>query len=231
MILESISREAASAGLRFVGLSDHVDRVEDSGRPLLNRGSLAGDSWDVEFIVGTEATVLSPGRMAITDAIAEQLDYVMVSGNHYHLRNVENPDRKTAPSYAGHYLKMIQGTMEWGLANMVAHPFLHSKLRRIMDPMDVLEHYDWDQVEQVIALAGERELAFEMRPGYATIATEFFREIVRICQRHGAKFSLGSDAHRLREVAYPDGFQGELEMLGIRQRDLIDPNRFVNSKA
>ena len=230
MVLEDIDREAVSAGLRYVGLSDHIDRFEDNERPALNRTDLLEGEWDVEFLVGCEATVLSPDHMAVTDDVARGLDYVMVSANHYHLSSVENPRQRNGPAYAAHYLKMLEGILNWGLADIVAHPFLHSKIGKIMDPLDVLEYYDWDGMEGLITKAGENGLSFEIKPGYGEAAPEFFSELVLVCRRHGVRFSLGADSHRLAEVAYPSGFPEELDKIGVRQSDLIDPRDYLNSR-
>ena len=229
MVLESISREARLAGLRYVGLSDHIDIAAHNERPARNREDLSLGSWDVEFLVGCEATVLSPASIAVFDDVARELDYVMVAANHYHLQSVENPAQRDPASYASHYLEMLQGVLGWGLANIVAHPFLHSKIGRIMNPLDVLEYYDWDRLERVMVESGERGLSFEIRPGLGSPAPRFFHELVRLCRRSGVKFSLGSDAHRLCEIAYPAEFGRELQSMGIRSSDLIDPAQFLFS--
>ena len=228
MVLEDINSKARSAGLEYVGLADHIDIDDHNERPVLNRGDLENGSWDVEFLVGCEATVLSPGRMAVRDDIAENLDYVMVSANHYHLENVENPGEKNPLSYAEHYLGMLDGVLEWGLADIVAHPFLHTKLRRVLlDPMDVMEWYDWDAVEKVLDRAGNVGLSFEIKPGYVELIPEFMKLLIKTGRSCGVKFSLGTDAHRLVEIPFPDDFGPKLEGIGLRKGDLIDPQSFL----
>jgi len=227
MVLESINREARLAGLRYVGLSDHIDIAAHNERPARNREDLAKGIWDVEFLVGCEATVLSPGRLAAFDDVARELDYVMVAANHYHLQSVENPVQRDPVSYASHYVKMLQGILDWSLADVVAHPFLHSKIGKFMNPLDVLECYDWESLEKLMVESGEQGLSFEIRPGLGRLAPRFFRDLVRLCRESGVKFSLGSDAHRLCEVRYPAEFGEELESLGIRSSDLIDPGQFL----
>jgi histidinol phosphatase-like PHP family hydrolase len=225
MTLRSIDRAAEEAGLEYVGLSDHIDVAEHNPRPLLNMSDLSGESYGTTFLVGCEATVLSPGRMAVTDSVAERLDYVMVSANHYHLSNVENPETPTPAGYAQHYLEMLEGVMDWGMADVIAHPFFHTKLRRVLDPTDVFQYYDWGMLEKVLSRAAEVSLAFEIKPGFPQVAPEFFARLVELCKRHGVKFSVGSDAHRLVEVAYPDTFEDELRSIGIGPGDLMDPRR------
>jgi len=230
MVLESIDSEARQAGLRYVGLSDHIDIVSHNERPARNREDLSKGSWGVQFLVGCEATVISPSRLAVSDDVARELDYVMVAANHYHLESVENPVQRDPASYASHHLEMLRGVLGWGMADIVAHPFLHSKIGRIMDPLDVLECYDWDSLERLMAESREKGLSFEIKPGLLTQAPRFFREFVRLCSKIGVKFSLGSDAHRLCEIRYPPDFGEQLESMGIRSSDLIDPGQFLHSR-
>jgi len=228
MVLEAIDSAAVSAGLEFIGLSDHIDVPGDNQRPERDRSEVLAGTWDVEFLIGCEATVLSPGRFAVTDEVARSLDYVMVSANHYHLSQVENPRVKDARSYAEHYLKMLRGILGWGLADIVAHPFLHTKIGRALDPVRVLDQYDWDDLEDLLEEAAAIGVSFEIKPGYGSMAPDFFGELVRVSRRYGVKFSLGGDSHRLKEIPYPDSFGEELEKLGIRGRDLIDPRDYLS---
>ncbi len=223
MLLDAINAAARTARLEFVGLADHIDEFAHNQRPMLNMEDLSTRSWDVEFLVGCEATVLSPTRMAVTDEVAQQLDYVMVSANHYHLSSVENPDARDPSAYAEHYLKMLEGVIDWGHADIVAHPFFHTKLRRVLNPLDVLGQYDWDRIEEVVTRAAGAGIAFEIKPGFIRTAPEFFTELLDICRAVGAKISLGTDAHRLIEIGFPEGFEQELRSAGVRSRDLLDP--------
>ncbi len=227
MTLESINRAAMAGQIRFVGLADHIDVMHHNVRPLRNREDLARGSWGVEFLVGCEATVLSPRRIAIEDSIARKLDYVMVSANHYHLEIVENPVRRDPASYAAHYLEMLEGILDWGLADIVAHPFLHTKIGRFLNPVEVLACYDWDRLERVMDRAAVEELAFEIKPPFLSMAPDFFRDLLSLGHRLGVKFSLGTDAHRLTEIAYPADFGETAESLGLCYGDLVDPGRYL----
>ncbi len=230
MTLEAIEHAAASAGIRYLGLSDHIDRLADNDRPKLNRLDVGGREWEVDFLIGCEATVLSPTALAITTEVAAGLDYVMVSANHYHLASVENPDERKPDAYASHYLTMLDGVLAWGLADIVAHPFLHTKIGRIMNPLEVIDAYPWDGIERLLARAGEAGVSFEIKPGFGAIAPEFFSELVRLARRNGVRFSLGTDAHRISEIAYPTGFIDELLRLGIGRRDIVDPEEWSEDR-
>jgi histidinol phosphatase-like PHP family hydrolase len=230
MTLEAIDREASRAGLRYVGIADHIDVSEHNPRPILNREDIQNGTWDVEFLVGCEATVLSPTRMAVSDEVARSLDYVMVSANHYHLGQVENPVNRSPGDYAKHYLGMLEGVMDWGLADIIGHPFLHTKLGRrgVVDPVEVLDHYDWELVERVLERAANNELSFEIKPGYIELIPEFMGRLVKTGREYGAKFSIGTDAHRLVEIPFPEDFRSKLEGIGLGASDLIDPGDLSN---
>ncbi len=227
MTLETIDSRAWASELKFVGISDHIDRSEDNWKPEANRDDLAEGEWRCSFLVGCEATVISPRCVAVSDEVAENLDYTMVSANHYHLSHVENPDPREPEGYADHYLDMLEGVLDWGHADVVAHPFLHSKIGKFMDPMEVLGHYDWDRLEDILAQAGGNDLAFEFKPGYPQAAPEFFSHLVDLGREKGVRFSLGGDSHKPREIAYPEDFPAQLRRVGVTAADLIDPRDFT----
>ena len=113
------------------------------------------------------------------------------------------------------------------MADIVAHPFLHTKIGRILDPVEVLGCYDWDHLEKVMGRAAAEELAFEIKPPFLSIAPEFFRDLLSLGRRLGVRFSLGTDAHRLPEIAYPDDFADRADRLGLQPSDLINPDRYL----
>ena len=228
MTLQAIQKRAEESGIRFIGLSDHVDLPGDVWRPLGTLEEVSSGKWDINFLAGCEATVISPRKMALDAQTAERLDFVMVSANHYHLSHVENPAVRTPEEYAKHYMSMLWGVTRWGRAAIVAHPFLHGKLGKILDPYEVIQAYDLDEVERWIAESAGNGISLEMRPGYAGKAAPFFREIVKMCRHHGMKLSLGTDAHRLREVSYPDSFIDKIRQLDIRISDIIDPGDLLD---
>jgi len=228
MTLSAIQTRAEESGIRFVGLSDHVDLPGDVWRPLGTLEEVRSGKWGITFLAGCEATVISPRKVAVDAQTAESLDFVMVAANHYHLSHVENPVVRTPEAYAKHYMSMLWGVTRWGRAAIVAHPFLHGKLGKILDPYEVIQAYDLNKVERWIAESAGTGISLEIRPGYGGKAAPFFREIVKTCRRHGMKLSLGTDAHRLREVGYQDSFIDEVKKLDIRSSDIIDPRDFLD---
>ena len=228
MTLPGILAEAERASLEWIGLCDHID-VPDATRyqeVLGNISVVSSIESPVKVLVGSEATMIAPDLMAVSDEVAAALDYVMVAVNHYHLGHVENPLDRSPQGYADHYLRMLESAVTWEYASIIAHPFWHAKVRD-MDHAQVLASYDLATLERVLRKAAEHRVAFELNPGHVRQAVGFFKDIVQFGQPIGLTFALGTDAHRLENISYSvDGGWGPEQMaqeLGLRTEDLFQP--------
>jgi len=151
--------------------------------------------------------MINPNLCAVGDEIPALLDYVMVSCNHYHLKHVENPNAGTPQAYADHYLDMLIGATELGYADTIGHPFYHSKLRKKLGKeavLKILTSYNEERLVKVLKKAAEVNMAFEINPRNADLAIEWFRDLVQEARLHGTKFTLGTDAHAISSLGYPD---------------------------
>lgn len=217
-----------ASGIRCAGLSDHIDERTErdwfAGVAAGNRADLAGLQSRPKILVGTEATMLSPARCALDADLADELDFVIVACNHYHLDIVENPDAATPQAYADHYLDMVQGAIDLGFADIIAHPFLHNKLG-LAAGLDALERYDETRLQAVLRAAADAATAFEINPRQVQHAIPWYRNLVLEARRCGARFTLGSDAHTLADLGYRpvgDAMAPEVvcEAIGLTQADL-----------
>ncbi|NIA12857.1 MAG: hypothetical protein GWP08_02160 [Nitrospiraceae bacterium] len=212
-----IVRQLDASGCALAGLCDHLDTPEQSERfvavAAANRADLATLHPRCRVLVGTEATMLSPSRCALDATLARTLDYVIVACNHYHLDVVENPAAGTPERYAAHYLDMLLGAATLGFATIVSHPFYHGKLGSTQ-ALATLGRYDEGKLSHVLCEAGNAGMAFEINPSHAAVAQEWFRALVQEARIQGVKFTLGSDAHRLSEVAY-GGKSGAVSAVGV----------------
>jgi len=233
-LVESIIKTNADYGLTLMGISEHIDRLDE--RELFRekiaanrREAAATPSGEMTVMIGTEATMINPKECAVGDDIAAMLDYRLVSCNHYHLRHVENPEPGTPEAYADHYLDMLWGAAELGYADTIGHPFYHAKLdKRGYDHekmMAVLKAYNGERLTAVLKKSAEVNMAYELNPRHVDRALEWFRDLIQEGRRHGTKFTLGTDAHDIARLGYPDGDSGRtcgqiLADLGIRDDDL-----------
>jgi histidinol phosphatase-like PHP family hydrolase len=173
--------------------------------------------------------MLSPTACALDADLARELDFVLVACNHYHLDPVENPRHETPESYAAHYIDMALGAVELGFADSITHPFMHDKLGPDA-AAEALRHYDERRLSQLIEQAAEARVAFELNPYKVHQAIDWFRDLIQEGRRHGVQFTLGSDAHDIGLVGYPnvDGLEPSsvCQALGLTQADLKRrPNR------
>ena len=218
-------------GMRFAGISDHINARDERGwfEAVIesNRADLAALEPRCRMLVGTEATMLRPSLCALDADLAAELDFVIVACNHYHLDGVEKPAALTPQAYADHYLDMVLGAVELGFATTIAHPFLHSKLG-LESGLETLQSYDEAKLSEVLRAAAKAEVAFEINPRQVQHAVEWRRELVSEGRRQGVKFTLGSDAHTLSDVGYRrvDGQTDPTiacKAIGLREDDLKWP--------
>ena len=198
-------------GLDLMGISEHIDRIDE--RPKFekivkaNLREATAVHTKMRVMVGTESTMINPKLCAVGDEIPKLLDYVMVSCNHYHLKHVENPNPGTPQAYADHYLDMLMGAAELGYVDTIGHPFLHYKLRKKLGQeaiFKILPAYNEKRLVEVLKKAAEVNMAFEINPRGADQALEWFRNLVQEARLHGTKFTLGTDAHTISSLGYPD---------------------------
>jgi histidinol phosphatase-like PHP family hydrolase len=131
----------------------------------------------------------------------------MVSCNHYHLSHVENPDPGTPQAYADHYLSMLEGATDLGYADTIGHPFFHHKLAKKLGVEalhETLRLYDENRLQALLKRSAEVDMAYEINPRHADQALEWFRDLIQEARRHGTKFTLGTDAHAIASLGYPD---------------------------
>ena len=210
-IIADIIKKNENYGLELMGISEHIDRVDQ--RPEFkeivkaNHREASAVSTKMKVMIGTESTMINPGLCAVGDEIPALLDYVMVSCNHYHLKHVENPNPGTPQAYADHYLDMLMGAAELGYADTIGHPFFHNKLGRKLGQEGlhkILAAYNEERLIEVLKKAAEVNMAFEINPRYADQALEWFRDLLQEARRYGTKFTLGTDAHAIASLGYPD---------------------------
>jgi len=231
--VEAILVAAQRAGLRLVGLADHINLPEERKTFLEilkeNRRDLSALSTSCQVLVGTEATMLSPQRCCIGQDMVEYLDFVMVSCNHYHLFAVEKPLSETAGSFARHHMAMIRGAIELGFVDTIAHPFLCTKCGKMAFP--ILKNIELKNLQEILALAGEAGVSFEIKPAHVGHAIPWFKDLVAEARRNKVRFTLGSDAHGLRPIGYPEDVQQMspvhvCDSIGLQPADLRWEIRF-----
>jgi len=162
---------------------------------------------------------------------------VMIAANHYHLTDiVEQPRDESAHGLAEHALAMLEGAIETGMADIIAHPLVLSRTGWLA-PEETMRHFTPERLAPVLRKARERGVAMELNPRLVERFREFYAVFIPACRQHGVRFALGSDAHALNGIPYAeDGiYRGagpdDLAALGVRQQDLIDLNALQRKRA
>ncbi len=229
--------EAAVLGLEVIGFSDHIwDNPDiapspwylpqDKSHIRLLREELALVSSSLKTLVGCEGETISPGRFGVTKGFAEQLDFVLLSCSHFHMDGfVEPPLDKTPRGVAQHLINFFLSGVESGLATSIAHPFL---------PLGFLEHYDAiiaaiedHELLDVCGAAAEQGVALEITASFlpsprkclSLWSVETPLRFLKLAERAGCYFTLGSDAHapaEMRLIHQLDCFLRELDPARIK---------------
>jgi histidinol phosphatase-like PHP family hydrolase len=231
MVVADIIDRALAAGLETIGLVDHVNTGSSREIALLAeaRRDVVRLCSPLRVLVGAEVTMLSPRRPAMTPPHAEGLDFVMIAANHYHLAEiVEQPRDLSAEGIAEHALAMLEGAIDTGMARIIAHPLVLTKVGWL-PPDEMVRRLTPERLRPILDKAAQRETALELNPRLVARFADFYTALIPACQATGVRFALGSDAHSLDAIAYAeDGvYRGagpeELAALGLRPQDLIDP--------
>ena len=210
-IVADIIKTNEAYGLDLMGISEHIDRLDQ--RPEFiekiraNRNEANAVSTKMKVMIGTESSMINPNLCSVGHEIPELLDYVLVSCNHYHLQHVENPKSKTAQSYADHYLDMLTGATELGYVDTIGHPFYHQKITKKLGRdtlLKVLKVYNEERLTTFLKKSAEVNMAFELNPRHADLALDWFKDLIVEARLHGTKFTLGTDAHAIASLGYPD---------------------------
>jgi len=226
MFIKAIIIEAEKCSMSAIAITDHIDNPKTKdhrGRELIKEyekiKKLKFFSTDLNVFLGCEISQTSPNTFSISNEIASEMDIVLVSCNHYHLKYVDKPLNVSPADYADHYLSMVEGALNWKYTNIIAHPFHLHKLKWI-DHVQVLKNYDMNRLKTILSVAADKKIAFELCPRHLKNHLGFFTQLLHYGREFGTKFSIGTDAHKLSQICYDDKDLKVLKMLGIKEEDL-----------
>ena len=224
MHVRSIIDAADKAGVRYLGLTDHIAEPQDKERVGFTRRELESIKQPMEVFVGCEADIIDVGKQAVTRDIRADVDYVAVAANHFHARGVAQPDDESYDAVKRHFLAMLKYacSLEW--ADIIVHPL--NVFPGTFDPT-FLELITDDELAEPIELAVKNSIAFEISPRALVDRSQiYFRmRFLALCKAAGLKFSIGSDAHRLEAVGQTRVLAPIVRELGLTDDDIWLPRR------
>lgn len=234
-------QRAEEIGLRALVFTDHF--VEDptspgvvlyykgSGKAILHNLRLELDrlpaTQGCDVFIGCETETMSTEWVGVSEAMARELDFVLVPTTHYHLPGVPQPASKAPHDVAAHMLVMLESVVRKPWLDAVAHPFSDNEsvigdLRAIYDAMDKA------RLRDVLGLAARNGVALEVNassltapslPNYATV----YREIVSLARSLGVRFTFGSDAHNCARLGMTPEVEQWITDSGLTTEDFLSP--------
>jgi histidinol phosphatase-like PHP family hydrolase len=236
-------KQAAKNGVWTIGLANHYFlntdfKIFQKLPQEVTKKAPAG----MTVLVGAELCVLdTSGVIRLTQAEADQLDFVLAGPHHFKQRWVEPPPTGSAPDFVRHQHQMLLGAARQPLVNGLVHPWViniqHAQQRWGFAPADFLAAWSEDHFAELGAVAQAHQTAIEIGMGLHLMAQHqgepFWRKYARGLQAArdaGAKFFFGSDAHHLFVIARLDWLQTTLAALGFSPADIISPLEWQQHK-
>lgn len=236
--VENISAWAAAHGVDTIGISNHVwdcDAPAGSefyaGQPFSHimkiRNQIPADLHGVRLLIGAE-TEFAGGKIMLSQACKDQLDYLLVPHSHIHMVGLVLPkDRVTDEQVADYLVTSFCDLVSKDFATIIAHPF-GPVGRTPMQTKAILDCISDEQFADCFTLAAQHGAAIEING--STFEREWndpqlmanHERMFSIARDCGCTFTLGSDAHALRELCFV-----ELAMQ-LAQRLSIPDDRFAH---
>lgn len=175
-----------------------------------------------EVFFSCEAEVMTPGTTAGTQELADRLDFVMAAATHFQNKGITDLPPGDDESHATHYLKMFEYSVGLPWVDTIAHPFL--VVPNVCSPT-VLDHLKDSSLLAAIELAKENGVAMEISrralwPHQVAFSSRFYG----LCKRVGLHFTIGSDAHELKDIGNVQVVRPLLDEIGVSETDIWLPD-------
>jgi len=195
---EAIVRAAQQAGLEAIGITDHIVLPRDRKRPERARRELPPDLGGLRVYIGCEANMQSPTRASIDARFAAGLDYVVMAASHLFHPGVEECRDLSPRSMAAFILRLMEGAVTSGLADIIAHPF--SVPECPVAWRYIIEELDLGALSGVAAAAARAGVAVELNPRFLREEPAATRRLFDPILDGGCKVAISSDAHHPSSV-------------------------------
>lgn len=220
MTIGKIVRECISKDIKICGITDHIHADTDVTILQKNRTAINNIfSSETEIFLGCEADVLDVGLCTVDEYVCKNTDFIAVSANHFTAPQVSAPSKNASNrEIAAYFLKMLRYACSLNFVDIIVHPLYVFPKTYDVRCMDTLED---DELTDVILLAKENNIAFELTPRAMMLDNiHFMQRFYYLCKQNGALFSIGSDAHALKTIGATLFLNEFLRELCISDEDL-----------
>jgi histidinol phosphatase-like PHP family hydrolase len=233
-------QRAAELGLKTIGFANHVwDRSipgasawyqpQDMEHILTIREQIPEDTLGVKVLIGCESEYWGDGKVGISRAAADQLDYILLPMSHTHMKGFVAPGSITSLAELSQLLvKRFHEVVDLRIATGIAHPFFPIGYTEQVD--EIIAGISDTQFEDCFGKAAEAGVSIEIQPKFFPSllgrTIEGFHDatylrVLSLAKRCGCYFHFGSDAHSVAAIDAITILDQVALQLGIDQDDIL----------
>ena len=204
MTFEDIVKTAVAAGLSAIAITDHFnDNITD--RDFIDhinrlRQEALALKPNIKILFSGELSAYASGKTLESEEVRAALDYRLYSCNHFHLSFWGQPEDKSPRGYALYALDIVDGIIETGFADCIAHPMIGRFVKAFEDRCVLTAAISDNELGELMEKSVEFCTAWEINVGAILGDPVFGRRLWNIGKETGAYFNYGTDAHRLENI-------------------------------
>lgn len=229
-------RTAEQRGLKQIAFTDHWHERRGGYRPpkfydrvdqviyRKTRETVERLDTDLEVFVSCEVDMSAPGVFTLSEELAGELDYVLVTASHFHMPDVPQAKSHVPRDLAEHGLLFLRAAIEWPPTQVIAHPIgrFWAKEHELADVVDTITD---KELLEVLSLAQAHGVALEMNRGCFGASDrndEAQLRLFRQAKQAGCKVSPGSDTHTLAGIGNAAELADYAAEAGFTAEDVVD---------
>ena len=191
--ISEILQEAMLKNMETIAITDHVWKTSTYLDQYFSEIKTKRESIALKVLAGIEAKIINiNGDIDATSDIIDESEIVLGS-----LHSIPtdkdyaflDPNKSEDDEVINNSFEALINLIESKRADVIAHPTASLKKYGYKD------FYTW-QIEEIASKAAKYDVAIEINVKYKVPSLKF----IKICVNRGVPFSLGSDAHTLKEI-------------------------------
>lgn len=239
--IENVAALLAGRGYRLIAVTDHVwGHPSVPPNPWYARHPEQGTLEQAAYIhahqkefpltvlASCEADMKAPGIFGITPAMRESLDLIVLSSDHFQLRDfVEQPAEVTPENLARLMMKFFRSAVRESGAHILSHPLYTNSYDEFYDR--ALACISDAELLDALGEAAERKIALELNAGLFFASTakgrykwESMVRVFTLAKQAGCKFTFGTDAHKMADFDKAPLCGKMADDAGITEADMYD---------
>lgn len=209
MIFEDMIKAAEDFGLDTLAITDHsdlYDEINSVGNYRRLKKRLEKTDTNVHVVIGAEMSAYGVGRFAEPYRIDREIEFCNYSCVHYHLDYWEQPMDRSPRGYAEHMIQVMEALFETDRADSIAHPFSPCKMKFFgkSESEEMLASITDTELGDILLKGEKAKCAWELHKSSVLCYPEFYRRMFFIGKETGVHFSVGTDAHHLKDIGTKD---------------------------